>query len=344
MYLMHRISHNSEESVKLLEEGYLPIGWGDIRKNRYDLAEDFIKVAREKSKYDFGQYIQTIAETTEFSWLSPRQGYMLHNFFNLEKESIVIVPKSLVFDVYEVVDIPEVFSSEKTNLNDDNDIGFIVKVKEIYRDIPREKFLEASLISKLKYRGTNLVFSEQDEIIINKTLDNIKNNISIDNFAETKSQIVNSIQNYILTLGPDKFERLIKSYLESLGSDQAIIPSKSNKGDNNPKADIDVKASFKNLGIVIHVQAKHHNGISDATGLEQLILYENEIDNDFANLTPVKWFVTTAKLDEDAKGKLLKAYPDKEVELNNIKILAESDFAELLYDSGYAFSSEVFEK
>ncbi|MGV2875882.1 hypothetical protein ROU88_08295 [Macrococcus capreoli] len=60
MYLMQRVSHHSEELNQMLKEGYLPIGWGDIRKYSEELAIEIISKARDKefSKYKFGQYFK----------------------------------------------------------------------------------------------------------------------------------------------------------------------------------------------------------------------------------------------------------------------------------------------
>lgn len=68
---------------------------------------------------------------------------------------------------------------------------------------------------------------------------------------------------------------VVVAYLKHIGADKVVIPSKKDKGNNDARADIDVKAAFNKLGIVIYVQAKCHNGTSDTTGIQQLLAYEN---------------------------------------------------------------------
>ncbi len=346
MYLMQRVSHHANAADKMLKAGYLPIGWSAFRKHDLKLANELVDVVSngQKTKYEFGQYFKELSQTAPFGWLTPRQGYFLHNFLSLNKGSIVIVPKTQVFDVYEVVEKPEVFSSDKTNVDSEEDIGFMVKVKTLFSDVSRYEYLETALISKLKFRGTNLVFSEDDEKLIKNMLKHIKDNNPIDDFSSTKAKILNEIRDYIYNIGYDKFERLIMAYMEHIGADRVLIPSKKEKGDNNKRADIDIKASFRNLGIVIYVQAKCHIGMSDTTGIEQLLAYETEIDQNFAELVPVKWFITTGEFDDDIKEQVPETYWDKKEELKNIKLINGTDFAEMLYDSGFVFGSDVFKK
>lgn len=346
MYLMQRVSHNGTISEKMLDLGYLPIGWAALRKYDYELAEKLITLARDKkkSKYEFGQYFQELSQTTPLDWLTSRQGYFLYNFLNLSKGSIVIVPKYQMFDIFEVIDEPQVFSSEETGINSEEDIGFMVKVKLLYGNVSRYKYLEMNLMSKMKFRGTNLVFSEEDEKLIKNMIEHINTNTPIDDFSETKIKILNEIREYIYRIGYEKLEKLIKAYLYHIGADHVKIPSKKDKGDNNKRADIDIKASFKKLGIVIYVQAKCHNGISNEIGIEQLLAYENEIDSDFSDLVPVKWFITTGNIEANIKEHVSERYSHKKDELNNMKLMNGVEFAEALYDSGFIFGTDNYKK
>ncbi|MGK0576009.1 restriction endonuclease [Macrococcus capreoli] len=147
----------------------------------------------------------------------------------------------------------------------------------------------------------------------------IENKTPIDDFSETKKSILREINQYITSIGHDKFERLIVSYLKHIGADKVVIPSKKDKGNNDARADIDVKAAFNKLGIVIYVQAKCHNGISDTTGIQQLLAYESEVDDDFKTLVPVKWFITSGELVNNYEEHLPEEYKAKADELKYIK-------------------------
>ncbi|WJP97388.1 restriction endonuclease [Macrococcus bovicus] len=346
MYLMQRVSHHAKSAEKMLEAGYLPIGWAAFRKHDLELADQLIALARDNtmSKYEFGQHFKELSKTTPFDWLTPRQGYFLHNFFSLSEDSIVIVPKAQVFDVYKVMGNPQVFSPEKTGIDSEEDIGFMVQIQPLHRNVSRYDYLETALMSKLKFRGTNLVFSDDDVKLILNMLKHIEESKPIDDFSETKAKIITEIRDYIYRMGYDKLEHLIKAYMKHIGADCVRIPSKNDKGDNDQRADVDIKASFKNLGIVIYIQAKCHDGISDTLGIEQLLAYETEIDSDFAELVPVKWFITTGDFEADIKDQVTESYSDKKEELKNIKLINGTDFAEMLYDSGFVFGPDVFKK
>ncbi len=346
MYLMHRVSHHSEELNQMLKEGYLPIGWGDIRKHSEELADKIIRKARDKelSKYNFGQYFKGLSEETKLTWLTARQGYFIYNFLNLNIDSIVIVPKAQVFSIYRVIETPKVFSATKTGVDEKYDIGFMVKVELLYGDVSRYDYLDSTLNSKLKFRGTNLVFNDEDKKLIDNMIQSIENKTPIDDFSETKKSILKEINQYITSIGHDKFERLVVAYLKHIGADKVVIPPKNQNGNNDARADIDVKAAFNKLGIVIYVQAKCHKGTSDTTGIQQLLAYESEEDSDFIQLVPVKWFITSGELVNNYEDLLPEKYKDKADELKYIKIINGTDFAELLFDSGFVFDSKIYKK
>ncbi|MGK0576022.1 restriction endonuclease [Macrococcus capreoli] len=343
MYLMQRVSHNSEEAHKVLQHNYLPIGWGDLRKYDASLANKLVTDAKVKNKYDFGQYFKELAETTQFTWLTPRQGYILYNFFNLDIDSIVLVPKPYVFDIYKVIDKPEVYSADQLGLSNDSDIGFVVKVEPIHLNVSRSDYLDSSLSSKLKYRATNLVFTDEDMIKIDKLIKNIEHKTPTYDFSETKLAIVNNIQDYLLNkINEKQFELLIKNYMKFLGSPNPVIPAKNDKGNNESNADVDIKAPFPILGIVIYIQAKHHNGISDTTGIRQLLAYESEMDESLKTFVPVKWFITTGDLEEDAIDNLVKNEEIDTEGIDNIKLVTGNEFAKMLYESGFPLDSNAF--
>ncbi|TDM41582.1 hypothetical protein ETI10_00405 [Macrococcoides goetzii] len=346
MYLMQRISHESEVAEKMLEKGYVSIGWGDFRKHDLNLAQKLVdKVQHEKiDKYEFGQWFKVLAKETPMSWLTSRQGYFLYNFLKLDPGSIIIVPKSYVFDIYKVIEKPEVYSEKKSGLSSESDIGFMVKVEPLHTNVSRSDYLDSALSSKLKYRATNLVFSEEDGKKIEELVQNIERKVPAHDFSKTKIAIIEQIHDYITQkINEAQFEKLIKEYMKHIGSKNAKIPAKNERGENESIADVDIKAPFPNLGIVIYVQAKHHNGTSNTHGIKQLLAYENEIDESLKNLVPFKWFITTGELEEDAIDKLIKDEKIKTDGIENIKIVSGKDFAKMLYESGFPLDSKVFE-
>lgn len=326
---MHRISHERERSEELFyKENKLSMGWS-ILTEKY--GDELINIAQNKERNEFVKRFVEIGQEINNEWLTSRRSSYLYNFLRLKSGDIVVVPFGGVISICEITAQPVRHVDDKGK-----DIGFVVEFKLLKDKISKYEYVNATLNSKLKFQGTNLVFNEYDQNLVNEIINN-KEGVPIYNFGQTKKKIVSQVQDYIMNnLKESHFELLIKAYLENVGADLAVIPSKNEKNINNSTdADIDVKALFSNLGVTIYVQAKHHWGITDRTGIDQLIGYREDNDDRF-NLYPViKWLVTTGSLSTESL-ELAKE--------NNIRVVQEEQFAELLINTGFKFDEKYCKK
>lgn len=323
MYLMHRISHEWDTALRLLhEEGLISIGWRIIEKN--GLGENVIsKVFGEKG--DFINYFESLANELKNEYFTRRRGYYLYNFLRLEKGDKVIIPIADTITIVEVLDKPRLYSENDNKAN--VDIGFVVPVKKIMENIPRAEYILPDLASKFKYRGTNLVLSEEDYKEIEKTVLNFQKGEKSHSFDNHRINIIKIINEYLKNnVNENQFEKIIKEYFIRIGASETYIPPKNKKIEKNDRiADVDVIAKFESLRTVVYVQAKHHKGCTNDYGLEQLIKFEHENYDKFKHLNPLKWLITTGEI-----------HPFTEEKSNqyNIRIISKDEFASMLYNAG----------
>lgn len=331
-YWLHRISYFANVSYPLLDKGFLTIGFSDFINT--NIINDVLE-----------ENFQNVEKLFQEKWGNsrPRIRYNLYNFFNMKKGDIVIVPKSYCFDVCEIIDdkpsfIEEAYSDDLKDwtqnpilmkdgylfLNDKQiDLGFSRRIKILHKEISRYKFADATLTSRLKIRQTSAN--------INVLKDNIEE--SIKNFKDNKPIDLNSIitektapivlSSIRENLNADKLERLIKVYFQTIGADEVYIPSKNEK----KEGDADVIATFENIKLVIYVQAKFHQGITDDFGVNQILNYvsfkEESLDDGY---NKIAWVISSAN--EFDKNAINKA---KE---NNIRLINGLEFAEMLLNIG----------
>jgi len=159
-YWIHRISYEARATYPLLDMGFLSIGY------LYYATEEFL----EKSTNGDREYFDNEFQTNEGSL--PRRRYSLWYFLSeMGKGDWIIVPGNGVFSIYEILEKSAILPSqiELNNLKDwygnpiiqtdgflvdsenkDIDIGFLRRVKLIYKDISRSKFADNSLTKRLK--------------------------------------------------------------------------------------------------------------------------------------------------------------------------------------------------
>lgn len=333
MYLMHRVSHHGTASNRVLEEeGLLPIGWAFLVERGH--GDEMLKQAKNLNKNDFASYFKEFGKSIGVEHMTTGRGRFLYNFLNLDEEWRVVVPFPGELMICIVKGKPKVYEEADSK---NEDVGFVVPVEIISKGISRRKYVGARLSSKLKYRGTNLVFNDEDRISIDSLLKNHSEDNKIYDFEKTNQEMIDSVHKYIKTLESGHFEKLIQAYLKDMGADKVVIPGKNAKSNkNDKKADVDVKASFTQLGFSIYVQAKRHDGKTNPKeGLHQLISYDEEEDEDFKHLQPIKWLVTT--------GEIVVDDIPPEAEEERIKIIGEKDFAGMLVESGFKFTNDIFE-
>lgn len=332
MYLMHRISHENSASVKLLkEDNLLPIGWSILKGEK---AERVLRNAKEMTQNEFRDDFVELGNEINNNWLTARRSNYLYRFLKLDKGDRVLIPKSGELDLCEVTGSPYAYDNPEGI-----DIGFVVPVRMISTGISRHRYVPADLASKLKYRGTNLRLNDKDIDTIEKMIIKHGNKVPVYDFTPTRESIVKKIHDYLTQLNDQHFEELIKAYMVSIGADVTVIPPKnSNSQKNSSIADVDVKAAFTTLDIVIYVQAKRHTGKSDDTGIRQLLAYKYEEDDRFEHLEPFKWFITTGEFDKNTAD-----IPQDE-QGERIRVIQDTEFASMLVDSGFVFKDDIFNK
>lgn len=163
-YYQHRISYCSYYSYKLLEEGFLSIGFSDISVDKNFLS----------SFYD-GDPDNTIRG------LIVRDGWgvgiwSLWYFLGMQKGDIVVIPEfDGMFSIYEVVDergSSIYLNSQKEDSpalepvrTDKIDLGFIRHVKPIVTDLFRSDYADAKLQQRMKARQTTLWINDLEKSV-----------------------------------------------------------------------------------------------------------------------------------------------------------------------------------
>ena len=333
-YWLHRISHESGLSNVLLEKrNELSIGFGDFSSDEY-LQEILTNGLDE------------IWNVVKKEWKEgrPRSCFSLYHFLcEMKQGDYVLVPSSYTFSVYEIVG-EKPFSNESldtTNLQDvwgnpiildgegylcskgsvsrQIDLGFYWKVKPVEVNIPRAEYADQALISRMKARQTTLNINDLENSILESIqLFEKKSPINLYNLVMEQSAggLLNLIREKI---DADKFEKLVKWYMESIGG-KAIIPSKN----DSVEGDADVIAYFELIKVAILIQVKKHIGNTDAWAVEQIKSYKE--NKDLGDYAYQLWIISTCDgFTQDTKEKAQSA---------NVRLINGRMFAEMLLDAG----------
>lgn len=334
-YWLHRISHEWDVSQTMLDMGYLTIGWSVLSntgiedKANCSLAE--FKNAQKELLAGFDKQAST-----------------LHNFFNFKENDYVVVPFYKTFSIFRVKSrampigkIPEIaneFQSKKNETiykgNNDLlyrknnqqfvDLGFAIKVEPLKVNLSRYGYAKNPLYIKMRYPKTNLNISNaKNDIGYALTADapiNFYENI----IKELPSKLLETIKKDIID---KKLEQLIKWYFEKIGANADILPTNSSPAGS----DADIIAVFDKLNVVIYVQAKNHDGITDERAVEQISAYDNVKGDDY---TTIKWVITTA---DEFSNEAINLARDK-----NVRLINGLDFARMLLDVGITDINDAF--
>jgi predicted Mrr-cat superfamily restriction endonuclease len=331
-YWMHRISHQAQLSYPLLNQGYLTIGFSEF-------TEDAII---EKARSNNWSYFDR--KFKEKWGLKPRTRHNLWRFLNFSQGDIIIVPSWGSFYVCEIegempIKIGDAYNEGLKTWGDASvhkngdlltteqgkvyDLGFAWKVKVLYKEISREKFADAKLTARMKVRQTNV------------NLNDLKTNIeaSITNYAENKpihlhsillentaEIVLKTIQN---ELNPDKFEKLVKAYFETIGANSVSIPAKNER---DKKGDGDIIAVFEHLKLIVYTQVKFHKGKTNNLGAEQIIEYKANRESIDDGYNKTAWVVSTAKSFNEKAENLAKE--------NEIQLINGIEFSKMLLNAG----------
>ena len=331
-YYIHRISHHAELSYPLLDRGYLSIGFSDFAE------EDLIDQTQTGDWQFLDNRFQAYWGTL------PRNRSTLKRFLSFQKGDLVLVPSSGTFSICLVTDdraalIGDSFREDlKTwngqkvdlignHLHDQHgkrfDLGFVRKVKILYRDISREKFADAALTARMKIRQTNSCITSI-EPSIEKAIKSYEVNKPIHLHSilieKTAGLVLDSLTTH---LNPNKFERVVSTYFKTIGANQVTIPAKNAPG---KEGDADIIAVFENMKLIIYVQAKFQRGQINQWATNQVRDYMSQQDRLDDGYNRIAWVITTAdSFHPEAKKIAIE---------NQIQLINGLEFSKLLLNAG----------
>lgn len=344
-YWLHRIKHFENVSYPLLEKGYLSIGFSDLCN-----AKVFENVAKKGD-------MEYLNEACEKAWgVKLRSRYSLWYFLHeMKKGDYVIVPSWRTFFIVQLsddlpimitdnnIDLPETdwngtkLKRKKSNFlqleNEDIDIGYLRKVKIIYREIPRSEYADSALTSRMKIRITTANISDLEDNI-KKAMSSFKRKEPINLKSGILEKTIDICNEKILDeLNPDKYEKLVKWYFKKAGASETEIPSKNSAGKSG---DVDVIATFENIRTIIYVQVKFYQGETSEWAIEQIKDFayssKDSFDDDYHRQY---WVISSSETFSDESKRLARK--------NNILLIEGKQFVEMILNVGLD-SLESFEE
>jgi restriction endonuclease Mrr len=331
-YWLHRISHKAELSYPLLDRGFLTIGYADFTSN-----ETIDRVLANDWNY--------VNEQCQKMWGHiPRSRHNLWKFLHFKKGDIVIVPSSGTFSVCEIIDerpllINETYTDDlktwahkKVSTNGTHlisetgnvfDLGFARKVNVLHKGISRDKFADAKFTSRMKIRQTNAGINDL-KLSVEKSIENFIINKPIHLHSvlieKTATIVLETIKN---ELNPDKFERLIKTYFQSIGANEINIPAKNER---KKEGDADIVAVFENIKLIIYTQAKFQKGQISEWATHQILDYKTNKESIDDGYNKIAWVITTANTFNQEAENIAKE--------NEIQLINGMEFSKMLLNNG----------
>ncbi|SDW05675.1 Restriction endonuclease [Lachnospiraceae bacterium KHCPX20] len=345
-YYLHRISHEGNASYSLMQKGYLTLGWSDFSDS------GILGAARGKEGYpDFDEI------TEKYGARHSRSRWCMWYFARMKKGDTVVVPLySGMFSVYKVCDeakpifeleniIPSVEGmwnkhkivwKEKKLYDVDEermiDLGFFIKVESIVENVPRD-FVSGKFTSRLKIRTTSADISDIGELVeAGIKAGEEKKPITL--YEDVIDPLAERMKSSFKTLNPDKFEQLVKWYLERSGASMAWIPAKNESGKRDG-ADADIIAEFDNLKYIVYVQAKWHEGETSEWAVHQIDSYKNQMSEGDPAYTYATWVISSA--DSFSSDAITEA------EEKGVRLIDGKEFARMLLDVGLLDINKAFE-
>jgi hypothetical protein len=335
-YWLHRISYEWDVSSRLLNHGYLSIGWGDLAR------KDIPKTVKEDDKTTFDS-----AMREAFGEL--RRGRSgLWNFCKFAPGDIVVVPLfEGKFSIYKVtgepisvIDLPPADCPDGTRLGEDHliyranepnrvDLGFVVKAEAIATNLSRYHNASSRLSARMKMRQTNGNIGN-----IRQYVDEARNGYTISNFhSDARSALAKVLLDEISRLGDRQLEQLIAWYFKKLEADNVDLPAKGEHGKENG-ADADVVATFEDLKTIYYVQAKRHDGKTNEWAVKQINSYKEQKDEVIEEYATIPWVISTCESFNEIAVTMAKT--------NRVRLLNGILFAEALLDAGLSRLNEAF--
>lgn len=350
---LHRISYSADASYRLLDCGWLSIGFSDLA------SDDFIPgIVSEGMPFMDSRMVDVYGKTWKAKWS------LWYFVRGMKKGDRVVVPSWGTFSVYEVMDdLPiSLVSHEARGLidgicvktdsgmrfeepnrwlradNSDMDLGFFRRVRPVSDkslNIPRCDYCDAALTSRMKIRVTTADISD-----LERSVDDSLNAFAHNCPRKLYSQVGQAMSDILLDavksqLNPDKFEALIKWYFLRVGATEVTIPAKNERG---KEGDADIIATFEPLRAIFYVQAKFQQGQVSDWGAKQVIDYVNNVKAELSKRSLVNdssvqddcirnsWLVSTC---DSFSDECLRVAQE-----NNLLLVSGKDFAGMLIKAG----------
>lgn len=318
-YYMVRAMHSSESDFRVFfDQSVVAVGWSEIDFTEYDNNNDIAEAVRELyKKYHPGTAPQVVGKKVN----------EVVRFRNIKKGDIIIVPYNNCIRIaisngiyrYSVESKKNDLANQLsvTYLSNENGLVTIPRY-ELFEDLQRRLRVRGSTVSDLYEFGTEI---EKILSCKNYTYDeHFEQNLKAKE-NEFKQQLLYNIRtgNTNLKTGSIGLENLVKELFECEGYTARICGKRETQG----KGDIDVEATkadkFSELKIVS--QIKHHNGITDNWGLNQLEIVQksNKYDNGTIYL-----FITSADLEKSTID---------EAENHNIQVMTGNRLVEWIFEN-----------
>ena len=301
-YWLHRASY--EGGLNILEaENKLTIGFSDATQSK-----DMDK-AIESKDYDLFRrayrdvYNGNIERTKNNLW---------RFLVEMQKDDVVVVPCPWGFYICRVRGDATKCNRENYDLGWERDVELLSKKPKS----PRESYAKAGLLSRMKCRQTTLC------------IDDLKDDVDLAIKQQPPFDFIGDVAEVMLGKlkeqgSPEGFESYVASAFEAMGAEVEILP----RNYSGKKGDCDVEAVFPFIKLVISVQCKKHDGITDDFAVEQINSYQAwERRGNQEGWNYWKWVVTTA---EEFSEKAVKIASFK-----NIRLVTGIEFCRMLLNTG----------
>lgn len=345
-YYLHRISYEGNVSYSLLNKGYLTLGWSIFADS------DVLNSVREDGYSGFDAITEKYGENHN------RSRWSMWYFAQIKAGDTIVVPQySGLFSVYEACDKAENIRELENYVSSfdgmwDNhtivwnehrlfdvnekrsvDLGFFIKVKPIIENVPR-KFVGGELISRMKIRTTSADITDIGKYV-ESGINAGKTKKPITLYGDVIDPLVECMRKSIMsTLDPDKFEKLVKWYLDRCGASSSRIPKKNEPGKEDG-ADADIVAEFDNLKYIVYVQAKWHKGETSGWAVHQIDSYKNQKSEGDSAYTYATWVISSAdKFSTEAVADAAE---------KGVRLIDGKEFARMLLDIGLLNINDAFE-
>lgn len=341
--VLHRISHEAKVSYPLLENGCLTIGWSDFGNQQF--IDNTLKGSSWEERWkNFQNQLYPNARKS-------RNRHSLWRFVEgFKKGFYVVVPLfGGRFSVYEIIsDQVEPISNLTTvdlkgnsailnngNLYDNGrliDLGFFWRVKPIIKNASRHSYADAALTKRMKIRNTNSFINHLSQNI-EKAIFAFNKKTPINIYDEILKVSIPPILNTLKQeLNPDKLEKLIQWYFNKIGANSVDIPAKNER---DKEGDADIVAIFESIKTIIYIQAKFHEGQTDAFPVSQIKEYSQYKDEDdsFNEYTHISWVISTC--DSFSDDCITAAQEEK------VRLISGEDFAKMLLEVGISNLDQV---